>query len=269
MKNKIRIISDSKNSSNIFMTMDEGGHWQEVTSASDLSRRKFKTSRICDIAEDVIEVLKKTYDVSGEGLLIFFEGDREGFSCFQNKVRELGCENWKCDNVTLKFMIVGRIGSGKTSVIEGILGDKFGKYERKESDGYTLYDPGEDTNRIYEIDGIGFDPGNFERTRETIETLIDREKIDTILYCFSSKIESGEKNLLNTIKTKYPEVKILGLLTRAVDESAEMVAKQLSEDIGIQVKSVLAKEMTLRGKHAVKAYGVDEIVQFIYGDMNG
>ncbi len=173
--------------------------------------------------------------------------------------------NILCKQNKMQVAFVGKIGSGKTTLIDALAELNNIEFSISHESDYTLYQNMEGSQLWYEITGIDIGKINVEKACTTIKNLI-KEGMDALIYCFSTnKIEATEENILLDIKSDFPNVRILVVLTSCVDDDSTVYTERMSNSLkGIKVLPVLAKDKRIR-KGIISAYGLEDISRFIYG----
>lgn len=165
----------------------------------------------------------------------------------------------------MQVAFVGKISSGKTTLIDALAEMNHVKFSVSHENGYTLCQNAEGSQLWYEVAGIDIGKVNVEKTYTTIKSLIEAG-VEILVYCFSTnKIESTEEDILLSIKSNFPNVRILAVLTSCVDDDGNIYAERMRDFLnGIKVLPVLAKDKKIRNG-VIPAYGLEDISRFIYG----
>lgn len=173
--------------------------------------------------------------------------------------------NISCEHKKSRIVVAGKIKSGKTILIEEICKYNGLKVSKTIHDEYTLYENKDSNIKYYEVKGIDLGKEYINQYEKTMEKICSNG-ITVYIYCLSTnKIEAVEEKMIREIQNKYPNAKILVLLTSYVEDDASLMAERISRQIqGVKVIPVLAKEMRTRGG-IIPAFGLDLVSQFIYG----
>ena len=281
---------------------NENGEWVHVDSASPLSKKEFTRASLNEIAESIIDIIDDVYNVVNRGVDIEVECSDDEYKCLQkilqmkeisisiqekknvtntqsaNKLskkddRKINSSSQKnTSNVDISFqkrntyvVIAGKVLSGKTTLIEELGKLNSLNFKSSKKDGYIEYiNPNKD-QIWYEVKGIDLGKQFVLQAEKEIDK-IATVGMDVFIYCFStSKIETIETDLMLKIKGKYPNARILGVLTSCVDEDCNDLAELMSNLLGgIKVIPVLAKDKKIK-QGIIPAYGLDEITRYIYG----
>lgn len=265
-RNQIMIVSNTKKPTLAFYMKSELQEWRLVSNDSVLSRKEYINSSIADRAEDIIRVINSVYNPGNRGVDILFEGEEKEFLLLKKAIDD----SFSHSNITCGVMskshiaVAGKVGAGKSTLIKGLCGFKFGVFHCCESEGALLYTDDNKTTVWYEMPGIGFGAENLTNARKTFEKLV-KSGITTFIYCLgTTKIEASEEELIFFVRDKYPEIKILVVLTQFVDDEQTLYAEQLSGNLdGIKVIPTLAMDMNTK-VGVVSAYGLDDIDRYIF-----
>lgn len=173
--------------------------------------------------------------------------------------------NILCKQNKMQVAFAGKIGSGKTTLMDALAELNNIKFSMSHRSDYTLHQNMEGSQLWYEITGIDIGKIYVEKAYTTIKNLI-KTGMNVLIYCFSTnKIESTEENILLNIKNDFPNVRILVVLTSCVDDDGTVYAERMSNSLnGIKVLPVLAKDKKIRNG-IISAYGLEDISRFIYG----
>lgn len=173
--------------------------------------------------------------------------------------------NILCRQSKMQVAFAGKISSGKTTLIDALAELNHVKFSVSHESGYTLCQNAEGSQLWYEVAGIDIGKINVEKTYTTIKSLIE-EGVEILVYCLSTnKIELAEEDILLNIKSNFPNVRILAVLTSCVDDDGDIYAERISDLLnGIKVLPVLAKDKKIKNG-VISAYGLEDISRFIYG----
>lgn len=170
----------------------------------------------------------------------------------------------------VKVAVIGKISSGKTTLIEGLT-----KHNNSTCVSYPFlsgtmkYYDSNNNVEWYEIDGIDFGKENVANASDMLDKLITDNSISVVLYCLNSrigKIEDVERNFVVDVKQKYPNTFVYVVITVSVDESSSRLFADVVSNTTKQTKvfTVLAKEMRTNAGF-LQPYGLDDITKNIYG----
>ena len=174
-------------------------------------------------------------------------------------------------NITpIKIAVVGKMMSGKTELIEGLLKHKGAQYSRPSAtSGIIQYRDEINGLEIYELQGIAFGREHVNAARNMLDHLITEADVSVVLYCVNAsigKIEDAERDLIVDIKEKYPAIAVYAVITCCVEEEA---AHELADKISTLTKHTkvmitLAKEIKTSVGY-LEPFGLDEVSQAITG----
>ncbi len=265
LRNQIKIVSNAKRYSLAFYMKNESGEWRLVSNDSVLSRKEYISTTIHSRAADIVQVINSVYNPGNRGVDIIFEGEEKDFLLLKEIVdNQFSESNITCIIQKNLVAVVGKIGSGKTSLIKGFGNYKDISFNCYEKDGIITFADDEETIIWYEIPGIDFGAENMVNARNAVEKLI-KSGLTTFVYCLgTNKIEALEEELIFFVRDTYPEIKILVVLTQSVDDEQALYIDQLSASLeGIKVIPTLAIDMKTRGG-VVSAYGLDDVDRYIF-----
>nr|WP_304956071.1 hypothetical protein [uncultured Acetatifactor sp.] len=170
-----------------------------------------------------------------------------------------------CKQNRMQVAFAGKVSSGKTTLIDALAELNNIRFSVLHENDYILHQNMEGSQLWYEIAGIDIGKINIEKAYATIKRLI-KTGMDVLIYCFSTnKIEATEENILLNIRSEFPNVRILAVLTSCVDDDAIVYAERMSNSLkGIKALPVLAKDKKVKNG-IIPAYGLEDISRFIYG----
>lgn len=263
-RNKIKMISN--NNCIFYYFLNENGEWMRIPNSSVLSRKEYMQVVLQEKIRDILKAIADGYNMGNRGVDIFFEGTNQEYYIIQSTIEEFFPEeNIVCIQKSTKIAVVGKVGSGKTVLIEEVNNYMGSMFEMICMDSYIVYQEKGSNCVWYELHGMDIDQESVKDTKQTIYHLIE-EGITVFLYCiFSSKIESIEKNIILQIKEEHPEIVVLVVLTASICKEDGGYAENLSRELkNVKVIPVLARE--LKTKYGViSSYGVDNVAKAIFG----
>lgn len=282
---------------------NENGEWVPVDSASPLSKKEFTRASLKEISEKIIDIIDDTYNVGNRGVDIEAECSDDEYKYLQKiiQMKESAINIQERNNATniqsvnkiskiddneivfsdqinsanhadISFqkrntcvVIVGKVLSGKTTLIEELGKLNSLDFKSSKKDGYIEYINPDQDQTWYEVNGIDLGKQFVLQAEKEIDK-IAATGLDVFIYCFStSKIETLETELLFKVKEKYPNARIFGVLTSCVDEDCNDLTDSMSNLLGgIKVLPVLAKDKKIK-QGIIPAYGLEEITKYIYG----
>lgn len=261
--NKIKIVSN--NSTVFYYIQNEEMQWVRVSNSSELSRREYTHVCIKEKVFDILQIINDSYNPGNRGVDLYFEGCADEFYIICNALAEkYDKENITCYHKTMKIAVVGKIGSGKTTLIKEMFNINNSQYKKIEGLKYDIfYDKKRDVE-WYELNGIDLGRKNIEDCKQTL-TKLAKNEITTLIYCFSTtKIERLEEELILYISNNYPQIKILILLTKYIYDDGDLFARQINEIItNAKVIPILAKDLQTRNG-TISSFGLEEISKYIF-----
>ena len=262
--NQIKIVSNTKRHSLAFYMKSETGKWNLVSNDSALSRKEYTGATIQNRAKDIVQVIHSLYNQGNRGVNIFFEGEEKDFLLLKEIVdAQFSTSGITCALQKSHIAVAGKAGSGKTSLIKGFGIYKGISFNSRQKDGVNIFTDDEETVAWYEIPGITIGAETFLKARDTLEQLA-RSGLTAFIYCLgTNKIEVSEEEFIFFVRDKYPEIKVLVVLTRSVDDEQALYIEQLSESLkGIKVIPILAMDMNTR-VGVIPAFGLDDVDRYI------
>ena len=301
-RNSIKIIGNEAVNTISYYIKNENGEWVHVDSASPLAKREFTKATIKEIAEKIIETIDDVYNVGNRGVDIEVECSDEEFTYLRKalqgkelsiKIQEIESDactqisnmsskktaneidvsvkigemngDISCQKRNTYVVVAGKVLTGKTTLIE-----ELGKFNSlnfrmsKHVECMEYVNPNKD-QVWYEVKGIDIGKQCIIRVEEEIDRIASNG-MDVFIYCFSTnKVEFAETELMIKIKERYPNTRILGVLTSCVDDDCNDLVDNMSNLLaGIKVIPVLAKDKKTK-QGTIPAYGLDEITKYIYG----
>jgi len=242
---------------------NENAEWIHAPNTSPLSRKEYTNASLYDNAEKIISVIADEYNTGNRGVDLELECSADEYLFMCSVLSKKYADTISCKQKKSKIVIAGKVGSGKTTLIEELGKHNGIKFIIKEKN-YTVYE--DDSNRVwYELNGIDLGKEYVKQTQDGINWLADAG-MTVFIYCLStSKIEELEAKLILGIQSKYPNVKILVVLTSCIDEDYTENAEKMSNSINsIKVLPVLAKDKKTK-QGVISTYGLDDVSKFIYG----
>lgn len=265
--NQVKIVSNAQKKTLMFYIKNESQEWRLVSNDSVLSRAEYTQTSIEDRAEDIVHIINSVYNPGNRGVDILFDGEGKAF-LFLKKAIDTGFSqsNLTCVMQNVRIAVAGKAGAGKSTLIERFWAFQNKTFRCCEMDGLPAYTNAGKTTIWYEIPGIDFGAERLDHAKTAFEKLAASGVPSfTFLYCLgTSKIEAFEEELILYARNKYPEIKILVVLTKYIEDDPAPYVEQLSKDLGgIKVIPVLAMDLKTRGG-VVPAYGLDDIDRYLF-----
>lgn len=191
------------------------------------------------------------------------------------EINRLGIRDISCASSLKKIAVIGKMNSGKTSLIEGMGTLQGYRYFVTEFPDYCIYrDEGRQTE-WYEINGIDIGMENIKRAKQVICKLVETG-LSVVIYCvnaISGRMEDVEKDFIHHLVENYPKVTVLVVLTMAVKKDAHEVVNEIEKlSKRIRVATTLAKKYEFEtedpktGKEkniVLQPYGLDVLSKYI------
>lgn len=178
----------------------------------------------------------------------------------------------------INIAVVGKTGSGKSTLINGVFGREFAVAAVGEpvTTKIRRHSPPDSPLAIYDTPGFDMSANQPEKVREELIGLIKKgieerdmdQAIHCIWYCINTaanRVEPAELEWLSAFteeNSKY-NVPVIIILTQSQDEEKAAELKRIIDSKNLRVKKVipvLAKDYILRGQVIVSSYGLDELV---------
>lgn len=275
MRNTMRVVCNPVAKHISYYFKNELGEWTILTGSSPLSRSYYTSTTIIERADEVVVKLDEIYNRNNKGLDIIFEGDEKSFNSFVEAInRNLKDRDINYHLGNTKVIVTGKIGIGKTTLIEELEKLQGLKFETVERDNYFLY---KDTNNTewYEIKGIDFGIVNVEKAYADI-CEVARNTAGIIVYCIDAsnrRMEVVEKELILRLIAEFPELAGMIVLTKCVNkrgitEFIDEIEKMTDQ---IRVVPTLAQEFVtdLESKDThepivLHPFGLQKLAEYIF-----
>ena len=266
MRNAVRIVCNPDTGSISYFFRNEMGEWMVLTGSSPLSRRYYTRTTIEERHKDIVEKLDEIYNRKNKGLDIFFEGTSANYNFIAGAVKKyLPGRDIVCKLKVTKIAVVGKKGSGKSTLIEGIAREKGDSFEIKASEKCKRYIDKNNNIEWIELRGIAF---------SAIQDLA-REDLSTVIYCVSGdvgRIEDKEKEFIEKIRTSLSPVKVLTVLTKCYKEEVQKILDEIEKLTNhVEAFPVLAKEYkaserehAMAASYVVAPFGLKELCAFVF-----
>lgn len=178
----------------------------------------------------------------------------------------------------INIAVVGKTGSGKSTLINGVFGGEFATAAVGEpvTTKFRRHTTPDSPLAIYDTPGFDMSENSTEKVREELIGLIKKgidsrdmdQAIHCIWYCINTaanRVEPAELEWLSefTEENSQYNVPVIIILTQSQDEEKAAELKRIIDSKNLKVKKVipvLAKDYILRGQVIVSSYGLDELV---------
>lgn len=263
-RNRIKIICNPQTSALSYQFQNEQMAWVPISQSSDLAVKYTETS-IRQSAPAILNIINTVYNPGNRGVDIFFEGPDKDYAYLCKIVNErFSQENISCGKQTIKVAVAGKIGAGKTTLIEALAQTQGVQYTVVPQTGYRHYKSKSNTMEWFELEGIDFGMENLKMAEHTID-ILSKQGLTMLLHCLSSdRVEQAEVEFIQRVRKKYPEISLLGIFTNAVSTDDTTAAEKVSRVLEIRVLPIMAKEQNTRGG-VIKAFGHENVLRAILG----
>lgn len=273
--NKIRIVCNPLAKHISYYYKNEKNEWIIFSESSPLSRNYYTATTLQERAEEIVIKLDEIYNRKDKGMEIIFEGDEDSYCYLQRAIEK----NLQRRNVSLlegstKVIVTGKVGSGKTTLIEEMEKLNEMEFEKKEFENYTLYKDKNNTE-WFEIKGIDFGKENIEKAYSNICQIVKNTSA-MIVYCIHSsnrRIEEAETEFILKLIRTFPELAGMIVLTYCVNKDGLNKFIDEIEKLTEQIKVVpiLAKEFELDAADektnkpiVLKPFGMHSLAEYIF-----
>lgn len=225
-RNKLKIVCNPLSDRVSYFFMNENGEWVVLSENSPLSRQRYTNVHLNEDAETVIAKADEVYNRKNKGLDIIFEGSLAVFQQLKEEIRkysEQGKRDLTCKLGYTKIAVIGKTGSGKTSLIKGMQEKQKSTYDEKNCNGYKQYCDNDHQMEWIEIKGIGIGRGQVEEAENTISTI--SEGLTCVIYCIlgnTGRIEETELDLVNRIARDFAQVTVMVALTNCYKDEEDI-----------------------------------------------
>ena len=273
-RNAVKIVTNVKANNTSYYFKNESGIWIPVPESSPLSRQFYTKTAFAGRGREIIQKIDELYNRKNKGIDLFFVGTAADYAYLQTVCSELlQGRDYQCRVSFTNVAVIGKIGSGKTSLIDGIRHMHGSEFVRSNEHGTVVYTDTEKNEKWYEIKGIGLEPGEISAAYETLSELTG-EDLSHIVYCLSgtnAKIEAAEKYFIEKTREDFPDLSIIVALTKCVDEDCQILCDYIEREIdGIEVFPTLAQPFRVRGLRdsagheiCIGTFGLEALYAFI------
>lgn len=276
-RNSIKIVCNPLNNEIIYSFKDENKEWHELSGYSPLSRQFYTKRSLQDSAADVLKKLNEIYNRKNRGLDIYFVGENSDFEFLESEIKRLFPDK----DVRLipgiyRIAVIGKEGSGKSTLIKGIEAQQRGHYIESVKEKYSQYIDTDNSTEWYTIEGLelGCDSCCQEILQEINELI--RTGLSAVIYCISAKssrIESMEIEFINEIKRSFPGIKLLVALTQCTmgeheaDSFTDIISKETNQCCVIPTLAVACDIRTNKKAdkpYRIESFGLDAVAKYIF-----
>lgn len=276
-RNKLKMICNPLSNHISYFFMNEQGNWVVLSENSPLSRQSYTNVQLDGNAETVIAKADEVYNRRNKGLDIVFEGSIAIFKHFKEeliKYSEQKKRDLTCKLGYTKIAVIGKAGSGKTSLIKGMQQQQKTTYNVKPCEGYTKYCDDDHQIEWLEIRGIEIGRGKVEEAERTISSVSDG--LSCVVYCIlgnTGRIEETELALINRLARYFARATVMIALTKCyqddedIQETCDAVRKATNQ---LKVIPTLALPYPTSRKDkngnsiVVSPYGLDGFSKYVF-----
>ncbi len=246
-----------------------------LSGSSPLSRQYYAKTAIKDRYIEIIKKLDEIYNRKNKGLDIFFEGTSANYVYISNVINTYFPDrDIVCKTKVTKIAVVGKKGSGKTTLIEGIAREKGYNFEIIKKGRYVSYTDRRNNISWIELKGIDHGENEISKAFSTIRDLAE-EDLDVVVYCISGdsgRIESTEKNFIENIDVAFSAITVLAALTKCYKEDVQKIIDEIKRMTNhMEVFPTLAKEYKVSEKmrgmiapYVVAPFGINELCTYVF-----
>ena len=263
--NKVKIVSNERTSELAFFFKNERLYWEQVSSANELSRRKYSMGINEEKAKEILQLIVNCFGTGNRVVDILFEGSDKHYDIINKCVSKMKLEEkLNLSKLETGIVVCGKTGTGKTTLIEEIFNRLKFALKKEQFDDYDLYSTSDNRLSFYEIKGIDYSKGAITKAEKTIMHII-QTNVTAMIYCIDTdKIEDSEIGFLEKVKEMTPSIKQCIVMNRSTEEKSNLTSEKIEEDAGVKTIPVLARKMKVRTGFAVEAYGVPDVIDYIF-----
>lgn len=272
-RNALRIVCNPISNNISYYFKNEIGEWCTLSDSSPLSRSIYTEASIEEKGDEIVKKIDEIYNRKNKGLDIIFEGEEKDFKLFEEYVKNLLSErDVTCVLGATKIIVTGKVGAGKTVLIEAMENLQKTKYMKEEFEEYYKYSD-ENNTEWYEIKGIDFGKENIVNAHKTICRLVEKTS-GMIVYCINSstsRMEESEKEFIQNLINSFPELAGMIVVTQCFNRKTVQTFVDEIKRITNQIKVVpiLAQEFETDIEKdgemvVIKPFGLDKLSSYIF-----
>lgn len=177
-----------------------------------------------------------------------------------------------------KIVVVGKKSVGKSTLIKGCGKEANHILTITSHDGYQIYEDKADSLQWCEVKGIDIGKGKMEEAYSTVVKLA-ADGMTHLIYCISmetGKVEESEIELIADIKKKFPDLKIIIVLTKCYKDETPALLKLLRELKPVAESSDIIQTLAKEYKTGIKDQSTGEALVIsafnlglVYGRVRG
>lgn len=273
-RNSIRVVCNPYTNKMSYYFKNELGEWNVLSESSPLSRQYYTNTSIMERGAEILKVIDEIYNRKNRGVDILFEGTSDSFGCFTDEIkRNYADRDIRCTLGTTKIAVIGKVGVGKTTLIDGLERLKGFNYTKIQKDAYVEYADDCNHAKWYEIKGLDLNEESVDKLFQTVDTLYE-EGLSAVIYCVSAntgRIENAEERIISRIENDYAKLKVMVALTMCYKDDVQETVDEI-ERITNQVKLVLtlAKEYKTAMKDQegdsiiIESFGLEDVSGYVF-----
>lgn len=270
----MRVVCNPYTNKMSYYIKNERDEWNVLSSSSPLSRQYYTDTTVKEKAVEILSVIDEVYNRKNKGVDILFEGTTDSYGIFNDAAkRNFANRDITCNLGTTKVAVIGKIASGKSTLIEG-LEKKIGfSYNKIKEDGYEIYIDECNHAQWYELKGIDLGLENLENAFRSVSKL-SKDGLSAVIYCISGttgRIEKEEKEFIMKLDEAFSSIKVMVALTMCYRDDVQDIVDEIERITNqSKVTVTLAKEYKTGLKDSegapivVDAFGIESVSEFIF-----
>ncbi len=257
--------------------MNEKDTWQVLSGDSPLSRQYYTNTTMKERAEEIAKKIDEVYNRGNRGLDILFEGTTQSYDYIKGAFGYyLPDRDIVCSMGVTKIAVLGKTGTGKSVLIEGMEKLQGYKYSVNKSPKYLLYSDEGNHAEWYEVKGIDLGIENVNEAYQTVAELAGKG-LSAIVYCISAarrKLEQIELDFVRKMVAEYPSTTFLIALTMSIGTDTGSMVNEIEKLTDqVRVIPILAKEYVFditdentgeEKEFVKKPFGLDTLSKYVF-----
>ncbi|MBE5869867.1 MAG: hypothetical protein E7294_01195 [Lachnospiraceae bacterium] len=232
-RNVIKIVCNPYTDRVSYFFKNELDEWVIFSESSPLSRKYYTNTSLEQRSSDIVKKLDEVYNRKNKGLDIYYEGPDDGYFCLSKAIKEcLQNSDVVGKRQTTKIVVVGKTGSGKTTLINGIADNKGYKIEITNRGNYVQYDDNINHIQWFEINGSNNIEENDMKNALSLVRQLSENGLSKVIYCIagdSGRIEDTERVFLSRVNDQFPEVTTIIALTKCYKDESQFVVDEVEK----------------------------------------